>query len=204
MGKSIPLVAFSPISERTAAASAATATEDCLTRFLKARSSTSAPFAFGILADTHLLVSYYQDERSRHRIRAADVLLAANRRTAWLIHCLYGRRVPVYSTLCLTRKVFETAKPTDRILWLGRGVAGIRALAASYHLSDVRFRFETAVDDGFDPHSCVQFVEENTPFDVCLLALQAPANVLIAQSVLMRQRAKGLAFCLQPLVDGAD
>jgi len=170
--------------------------EDVLQGYLEGVSPAPVRFGFALVSDTQLLMRFYRESQARRRIRAADTIFAANLWTAWLLQALYGAQVPVCSTLDVVQRTFEVCRPNDRVLWVGSGGNGVRAFGRRFGLTDVRIH---PAEGALDLTAVFDFLENNSPFRFCLLALPSAAREAIAHAAFCRQRARGLALCLRPL-----
>lgn len=159
--------------------------------FMAAASPAPDHFAYGLIANVRSLLRYHHDSNYRPHLRGAQVMLAANWPTAWLIQQLQGVRLPVCSAAQLAVMMLELARPHDRILRVG-SAPGWHASARARRLLDIRCY----------PHDeargCIEFIEANAPFRFCLLTTGSPRQELIAHELLKSRRALGLALCVGP------
>jgi exopolysaccharide biosynthesis WecB/TagA/CpsF family protein len=52
------------------------------------------------------------------------------------------------------------------------------------------------IKDATEVETCLQYIEANSPFRFCLLAIGSPQQETIAQLLKARGRAKGMALCI--------
>ena len=159
----------------------------CLKGFLAAARPDPDHFAYGLIANVHLLVSYHRDVEYRRYVQQAELVLPAGRMAAWLIRQLFGVRLPVCSPASVGQLLLQISRPTDRILSVG-----------STAVRDPRLQARTIHYRGQELAGCIDFIEDHAPFRFCLLTLSSPDRELVANEVLMRGRARGLALCMEP------
>jgi len=98
----------------------------------------------------------------------------------------------------LTARLFSLAAPSDRIVLVGSSAQQAQRLAQRYGLQDLRhysppmgfIRDPSAVD------STLEFIEAQSPFRFCFLAVGCPQQEMLARALKQRGQARGLALCI--------
>jgi exopolysaccharide biosynthesis WecB/TagA/CpsF family protein len=92
----------------------------------------------------------------------------------------------------------EVIAADDRVVLIGGSPAQAQALTQRHGLRGlVQFIPPMGfVDDPAAMEDCLRFVEANSPFRFCLLAVGSPQQEMLAQALRRRGRARGLALCI--------
>jgi len=168
-------------------------TDDCLQRLLIAAGGGRRRLGYVVVANVDALLRYYRDSEFRRCFQSAEVVLTADRFSGWLMRCLSGVRVPACSPESLLLRVRTLMRSTDRILWIG----DTSSLPEGMGTSDIRcLQWEAGADALANLATCVSFVERQTPFRFCVLAMGSPQCELIAHTLSRRGRAAGLVLCV--------
>jgi exopolysaccharide biosynthesis WecB/TagA/CpsF family protein len=99
----------------------------------------------------------------------------------------------------LTAQLFRRViAPADRIVLIGCSDAQAQALAAQYGLSALSHYNPPMgfIRDPKEVEACLRFAEAHSPFRYCFIAVGAPQQELLAQSLKQRGVARGLALCI--------
>ena len=149
-------------------------------------------------------IRWYESESFRDEYSKAAYVLLDSRVAALLFRLVHGVRVPVSPGSDLTAALFhQVIKPDDRVLLVGstesqaemlRQRFGLRALV--HHNPPMGF-----IRDPAAVEACLQFMESASPFRYCLIAVGDPQGVIIANRLLVRGRARGLAFIIGASID---
>ena len=92
----------------------------------------------------------------------------------------------------------EVATPSDRIVLIGASDLQAQLLATRYGLTDVRHHNPPMgfIDDAEATEACLRFIESQSPFRFCFLAVGSPQQERIAQRLQARGKASGLVLCV--------
>ncbi len=146
----------------------------------------------------HLLRLHREPAFQMLYAEAAYVLLDS-RFIAHLLRLTRGLRLPTCLGSDLTAALFDRViKPDDRLVLIGGSSEQARRLTVRYGLKHlVHFnppmgfiRTPAAVE------ACLQFIEAQSPFRYCLLAVGCPQQEMVAQQLKLRGRTRGLALCI--------
>ncbi len=88
--------------------------------------------------------------------------------------------------------------PGDKVVVIGGTEAQAQMLAQKYRLSGLR-HFNPPMGFIRDPvavEECLRFIENESPFRFCLLAVGCPQQEMLACALQTRGRALGLALCV--------
>jgi exopolysaccharide biosynthesis WecB/TagA/CpsF family protein len=108
-------------------------------------------------------------------------------------------RVRVCTGSDLTAQLFaRVIAPDDRIVLIGGDSEQARKLVDRYGLKALSHLNPPMgfIRDPDEVERCVKFVEASSPFKFCFLAVGAPQQELLAQTLKARGIAKGLALCI--------
>lgn len=156
-------------------------------------------YRFVVTPNADHLVRLEADPGFRASYEHADFVLFDSRFLArWM---KWTRKLPI--RVCpgsdLTAALFrEVITCDDRILMIGGDAEQAQQLRSRHGLRDLR-QFVPPMGFIQDDHAireCLEFVEKNSPFRFCLLAVGAPQQERIAALLKERGRARGLALCI--------
>jgi exopolysaccharide biosynthesis WecB/TagA/CpsF family protein len=156
-------------------------------------------FAYAVTPNADHLLRLHDDRSFRALYADADFILLDSRFLARVLRLTRGVRLPVCPGSDLTEQLFKRViKPADRIVVIGGASEQARQLAASFGLRHLAHHNPPM---GFtrDPKAlgdCLAFVEANSPFRFCFIAVGAPQQELVAHLLKLRGRARGLALCV--------
>lgn len=156
-------------------------------------------YGYVVTPNADHLIRLYDDPRFRRMYRAARYVLLDSRLVATILRLTRGWRLPVCTGADLTAKLLsEVIAPDDPLVLLGGSAAqaeelrtrhGLRRLA--HHNPPMGFyERPEAIED------CLRFIETQSPFRFCLLAVGSPQQERIAELLAQRGRARGLALCI--------
>lgn len=156
-------------------------------------------FAYVVTPNVDHLIRLHDDATFRQSYSGAEFVLLDSRFAATVLRIQKGLHLRVCTGADLTAALFaRVARPLDRILVIGGSAAQAASIAMRYGLQDLQhhnppmgfIRDDAAVD------ACLAFVEANSPFRFCFLAVGSPQQEAIAHALLSRGRARGLALCI--------
>jgi exopolysaccharide biosynthesis WecB/TagA/CpsF family protein len=134
---------------------------------------------------------------------AAYVLLDS-RFLARLLHATRGLELPVCTGSDLTATLFaKVISADDALVLIGGTPAQAAQLVEQYGLRQLAHLNPPMgfIGDPVAVEACLRFIEANSPFRFCLLALGSPQQEIIAQRLKARGIACGLALCVGASID---
>lgn len=156
-------------------------------------------FGYAVTPNADHLIRLHQDPAFRRLYERASYVLLDSR---FLSHCLRlsrGQRLPVCTGSDLTAHLLGAATRHDDVLVMIGGssvqaerLRQTRGLTALHHHNPPM----GFIHDPEALETCLQFIEAHSPFRYCLLAVGAPQQELVAEHLLTRGRARGLALCI--------
>ncbi len=156
-------------------------------------------YGYVVTPNVDHFIRYHEDPAFRHNYSTAQYVLLDSRFAARLLLLLKGMRLRVCTGSDLTLTLLSRiVAPMDRIVLIGGSSAQAEKIASLYGLKNVRhhnppmgfIRNPEAVE------KCLEFIEAQSPFRFCFLAVGAPQQEAIAQRLQERGIAKGLALCV--------
>jgi exopolysaccharide biosynthesis WecB/TagA/CpsF family protein len=159
----------------------------------------SSRYGYVVTPNTDHLIRLHRDPSFRAIYAEASYVLLDSRFLAHLLRLTRRLRLPVCTGSDLTTKLFtEVIHPDDDLVLIG---------ASSDQASRLRRRFGLTHLAHFNPpmgfindpqavEACLRFIEANSPFRYCLLAIGAPQQEFIAQRLSARGVARGMALCI--------
>jgi exopolysaccharide biosynthesis WecB/TagA/CpsF family protein len=156
-------------------------------------------YGYVVTPNVDHLIRYHEDPAFRAQYRAADFVLMDSRFAAHVVRLLKGMRLPVCTGSDLTAHLLASViRPDDRVVMIGGSGAQAQQIAARYGLMNLRhhnppmgfIKNPAAVED------CLRFIESESPFRFCFLAVGCPQQETIALALRARGTARGLALCI--------
>ena len=156
-------------------------------------------FGFVITPNVDHLIRYCDDESFRELYSGADYVLLDSRFLSRLLFMTKRLRMRVCPGSDLTAELFQKViAPTDGVVLVGGSDEQAQWLTQRYGLKDLR-HYNPPMGFIRDPkalEACLEFIEAQSPFRFCFLAVGCPQQEMIAQALKTRGRAKGLALCI--------
>jgi exopolysaccharide biosynthesis WecB/TagA/CpsF family protein len=161
-------------------------------------------YGFVVTPNVDHLIRLHEDARFRELYAAARYVLLDSRFLANMLRVVTGRRLPVCTGSDLTARLLaDVAAVGDRIVVIGGNEQQMRDLQARYGFCNL-VQFSPPMGFIRDPEAveiCLRFVEANSPFRFCLLAVGAPQQEILAERLQARGVARGLALCVGASID---
>ena len=156
-------------------------------------------FAYVVTPNVDHLIRLCDDAAFRSLYANAGFVLNDSRFLSRIVRFAKGVRLQVCAGSDLTESLFKQVIGShDNILVIGSNPAQIRMLEQRHGLASLK-HYEPPMGFIKDPsavESCLQFVESQSPFRFCFLALGCPQQEIIADKLRERGTARGLAFCI--------
>ena len=158
----------------------------------------SNSFDYVVTPNIDHVIRYWDDTEFRAAYVRAGFVLLDSRLMARIVRLTRGMNLPVCPGSDLVAALLPRVAPTDVIVLIGGSAGQARRLAELYRLKNLRhydppmgfIRDPSAVD------ATLRFVEQQSPFRFCLLAVGAPQQELLAHALKVRGAALGLALCV--------
>ncbi|HEX5757527.1 MAG TPA: WecB/TagA/CpsF family glycosyltransferase [Arenimonas sp.] len=161
-------------------------------------------FSYVVTANADHLRRLHGDQRFRAAYAEADYTLLDSRFLALLLRVSRGLRLPVCAGSDLTaRLLHRIIQPNDRVVLIGGSEAQAAQLCADHGLQGFK-HFNPPMGFIKDPEAvqaCLRFVEANSPFRFCLLAVGSPQQEFLASALKQRGQARGMALCIGASID---
>jgi exopolysaccharide biosynthesis WecB/TagA/CpsF family protein len=156
-------------------------------------------YGYVVTPNVDHLIRFHEDGAFRALYAEASYVLLDSRFLLYLFMLTQNMRLPVCTGSDLTARLFgQIVAPSDRVIMIGGDSRQANTLANRYALKDLR-HFNPPMGFIRDPaavEACLRFVESNSPFRFCVLAVGAPQQEILAQQLKARGTARGLALCV--------
>ena len=156
-------------------------------------------YAYAVTPNVDHLIRYCDDASFRDLYRGAGFVLLDSRFLAYVLRLTLGLRLPTCPGSDVTASLFDdVVRPDDKLIVIGGSEAQAATLAARFGLSQLKHHNPPMgfIRDAAAVEACLQFIEQESPFRFCLLAVGCPQQELIARALQTRGRARGLALCV--------
>jgi N-acetylglucosaminyldiphosphoundecaprenol N-acetyl-beta-D-mannosaminyltransferase len=156
-------------------------------------------FGYVVTPNADHLIRWHQDAAFRGIYSDAAYILLDSRFLALLFRAMRGNRASVCPGSDLTERLLSRViRPQDRVVLIGAEQSQARALEARYGLRNLQ-HFNPPQGFANDPRAveeCLAFIERQSPFRFCLLAVGTPRQEMLAQTLRTRGVARGLVLCV--------
>ena len=174
---------------------------DCdLTHFMNiAANFGSETYAYAVTPNVDHLIRFCDDASFRELYRTAGFVLLDSRFLAYLLRVVTGLRVSTSPGSDVTAHLFEEViAPDDKVVVIGGTAEQAEILSKRYGLRGLRHLNPPMgfINDPATVEECLRFVENESPFRFCLLAVGCPQQEILAKALQSRGRARGLALCI--------
>lgn len=156
-------------------------------------------FGYVVTPNVDHLVRCHEEPAFMEYYRAADYVLLDSRFAARVLRIVKGVQFRVCTGSDLTLALFSRViSPTDRIVLIGGDSEQMLSIQRRFGLRDVRHHNPPMgfINNPAAVERCVDFIESNSPFRFCFLAVGSPQQEALAAQVRARGRARGLALCV--------
>lgn len=159
----------------------------------------SETYAYVVTPNVDHLIRFWEDASFRDLYRTAGFVLLDSRFLAYVLRLTAGKRLPACPGSDVTAQLFDRViAPDDKVVLIGGSVAQAQYLERRYGLRGLR-HFNPPMGFIHDPgavEECLRFIEKESPFRFCLLAVGSPQQELVARALQTRGLARGLALCV--------
>ena len=171
-----------------------------LTTFIRVLQAFPAThFGFVVTPNVDHFIRYCQDPDFRRLYDSATFRLLDSRFAASIQWALFGQKLPVCPGSDLTAAIFESGLfRHERVVLVGGSAEQAETLSVRYQLHDF-CHFNPPMGFVSDPAAvdeCLSYIEGQSPFKLCLLAVGSPQQEILARQLMLRARARGLALCV--------
>jgi exopolysaccharide biosynthesis WecB/TagA/CpsF family protein len=156
-------------------------------------------YAYAVTPNTDHLIRFCDDPAFRDLYRSAAFVLLDSRFLAYLLRLTTGDSLPTCPGSDVTARLFgDVIGADDKVVVIGGSDSQAQYLSRRYGLRGLR-HFNPPmgfIDDPAAVEECLRFIETESPFRFCLLAVGCPQQELLARALQVRGRARGLALCV--------
>lgn len=156
-------------------------------------------FAYVVTPNVDHLIRFCDEPSFRALYAAAGFVLNDSRFLSSLVNVSNGIKLPVCAGSDLTERLFsKVMKGDDRVLVIGSNATQIKTLEQRYGVIALR-HFEPPmgfIKDTEAVEACLRYIEAQSPFRFCFLALGSPQQEIVANKLRERGVARGLALCI--------
>jgi N-acetylglucosaminyldiphosphoundecaprenol N-acetyl-beta-D-mannosaminyltransferase len=164
-----------------------------------AASFGSQRYGYVVTPNVDHLLRYYEDPSFRALYRSAAYILLDSRVIALAMRLVRGRRLAVCTGSDLTVELLaRVASPTDRIVLIGTSAPQADKIGSTFGLTNVRHHNPPMgfIRDPDATDACLRFIEAQSPFRFCFLAVGSPQQEVLAQRLQARGTTRGLVLCV--------
>lgn len=171
-----------------------------LTRFIPvAAGFGQSRFGYVVTPNADHLIRLHEEATFRELYAAATYVLLDSRFLSHLLRFTRAIQLPVCTGSDLTAKLLgEVISPADTLVLIGGSAEQAQQLANRYGLKRLLHHNPPMgfIHNAEAVEACVNFIEANSPFRFCLLAIGSPQQEILAQLLKKRGIARGLALCI--------
>lgn len=156
-------------------------------------------FGYVVTPNADHLIRLHREHSFRALYSDATYVLLDSRFIAHLLRLTQKLHLPVCTGSDLTAKLLQQViRPDDKLLLIGGSAAQVEYLKQRFGLKRLVHHNPPMgfIRDQKAMECCLRFIEANSPFRYCLLAVGAPQQEVIAQRLKLRGIARGMALCI--------
>jgi N-acetylglucosaminyldiphosphoundecaprenol N-acetyl-beta-D-mannosaminyltransferase len=156
-------------------------------------------YAYAVTPNVDHLIRFCDDAAFRELYRTAGFVLLDSRFLASVLRIVVGLKLPTSPGSDVTARLFDDViKPDDKVVVIGGTAVQARILAERHGLRSLRHMNPAMgfINDPAAVEECLRFVENESPFRFCILAVGCPQQEVLAKALQLRARARGLALCV--------
>jgi exopolysaccharide biosynthesis WecB/TagA/CpsF family protein len=159
----------------------------------------SDEFAYVVTPNIDHVIRLHENADFGVLYAGASYVLLDSRLLANLLRLTTGMRVQVCTGSDLTSELFtQIIRPDDVIVLIGSSDGQAAQLRERFGLRGLRHYNPPMgfIKDAKAVEACLQYVESNSPFRFCFIAVGTPQGEMLAHYLRSRGRSKGLTFCI--------
>jgi N-acetylglucosaminyldiphosphoundecaprenol N-acetyl-beta-D-mannosaminyltransferase len=159
----------------------------------------SDSYAYAVTPNVDHLIRFCDDAAFRELYRTAGFVLLDSRFLSYLLRVVAGLRLPTSPGSDVTAHLFDDViAADDKIVVIGGTEEQAQILSRRYGLRALRHLNPPMgfINDPAAVEECLRFIESESPFRFCLLAVGCPQQEVLAKALQSRGRARGLALCV--------
>jgi exopolysaccharide biosynthesis WecB/TagA/CpsF family protein len=168
--------------------------------FLRVASTFGADrFGYVVTPNADHIIRFHEDAKFQELYGDATYVLLDSRFLAHLFQVIKGVRFRVCTGSDLTACLFsQTIASNDSIVLIGGSEEQARLLVQAHGLKSLHHYNPPMgfIRDPKEVDACLNFVEAHSPFRFCFIAVGAPQQEILAQTLQKRRVARGLALCI--------
>ncbi|MBV8063094.1 MAG: WecB/TagA/CpsF family glycosyltransferase, partial [Nevskia sp.] len=161
-------------------------------------------YGYVVTPNADHLLRLAEDADFRRHYDDATYTLLDSRVVARILRFTKGSSPPVCPGSEIVESLFaRVIRPDDPLVLIGGSAQQAEALRCRYGLRQLR-HYNPPMGFANDPQAvetCLRFIESNSPFRFCLLAVGSPRQELLAWQLGQRGSARGLALCIGASID---
>jgi exopolysaccharide biosynthesis WecB/TagA/CpsF family protein len=161
-------------------------------------------FGYVVTPNADHLIRYFDEPSFRAMYADAEYVLSDSRFLSYILATTKGLQIPVCAGSDLTAQlVTRVAQPDDRIVLVGGSAEQAAVLVEKFGLRNLKHMNPPMgfINNPAEVEKVLQFVERESPFRFCLLAIGCPRQEIIAQKLKQRGIARGLGLCIGASID---
>lgn len=164
----------------------------------------SKDYAYVVTPNVDHLIRFCDDESFRMLYAEAGFVLNDSRLLSRVVSVSKGIQLRVCTGSDLTERLLsQVVKADDRIVLVGSSAQQAKQLAQRFGLRSLK-HIEPPMGFIKDPQeveACLRFVEAQSPFRFCFLAVGSPQQEVLANKLRSRGIARGLTLCIGASID---
>jgi exopolysaccharide biosynthesis WecB/TagA/CpsF family protein len=164
----------------------------------------SGEYGYVVTPNVDHVIRFFDDASFRELYRSASFVLLDSRFLARVLRMTTGARLPTCPGSDVTASLFsDVILPDDNVVLIGSSPDQAEVLRQRHQLRGLR-HFNPPmgfINDPLAVEATLRFIEEQSPFRFCLLAVGCPQQEVLARALKARGRARGLALCIGASID---
>ncbi len=159
----------------------------------------SENYAYVVTPNVDHLIRFCDDESFRALYAEAGYILNDSRFLSRVVSAARGQHLNVCTGSDLTEALLsKVVRADDRVVLVGATAVQARELAHRYGLKSLRHLEPPMgfIKDSEAVEDCLNFIEAQSPFRFCFLAVGCPQQEILANKLRERGIARGLTLCI--------
>ena len=161
-------------------------------------------YAYVVTPNVDHLIRFCDDESFRTLYAEAGYILNDSRLLSRVVNVSKGIQLRVCTGSDLTERLFsQVVKADDRIVLVGSSPEQAAQLVQRFGLRSLKHIDPPMgfIKDPVAVEACLHFVEAQSPFRFCFLAVGSPQQEVLANALRTRGVARGLTLCIGASID---